>query len=73
MFSRNNHRVALQDSPEDLELESDSGTESNSKIEKTKAEEEAIDRGLQVWFENMQKLTYIIAMIVVLISYTLTR
>ncbi|KAL7589127.1 hypothetical protein Lser_V15G38111 [Lactuca serriola] len=35
------------DAPEDLELDSDTGTESISKIEPTKAEEEAIARGLQ--------------------------
>ncbi|KAI3782191.1 hypothetical protein L2E82_12226 [Cichorium intybus] len=36
-----------EDAPEDLELDSDTGTESNSKIEQTKAEEDAIARGLQ--------------------------
>ncbi|KAI3811408.1 hypothetical protein L1987_21130 [Smallanthus sonchifolius] len=41
------HELDVVDAPEDLELDSDTGTESNSKIEQTKAEEEAIARGLQ--------------------------
>ncbi|XP_024967324.1 uncharacterized protein LOC112507120 isoform X2 [Cynara cardunculus var. scolymus] len=41
------HELDVVDAPGDLELDSDTGTESNSKIEPTKAEEEAIARGLQ--------------------------
>lgn len=41
------HEQDVVDAPEDSELDSDTGTESNSKIEPTKAEEEAIARGLQ--------------------------
>ncbi|GKA14749.1 serine/threonine protein kinase, putative isoform 1, partial [Tanacetum coccineum] len=41
------HELDVADAPEDSELDSDTGTESNSKIEQTKAEEEAIARGLQ--------------------------
>ncbi|GJX66127.1 hypothetical protein Tco_0300470 [Tanacetum coccineum] len=36
-----------EDAPEDSKLDSNTGTESNSKIKQTKAEEEAIARGLQ--------------------------
>ncbi|KAL4571284.1 hypothetical protein LXL04_018042 [Taraxacum kok-saghyz] len=41
------HEQDIVDAHEDLELGSDTGTESNSKIEPTKAEAEAIARGLQ--------------------------
>ncbi|XP_076916057.1 uncharacterized protein LOC143575623 [Bidens hawaiensis] len=41
------HELDVADAPEDLELDSDTGTESNSKIEQTKAEEEAVAKGLQ--------------------------
>nr|GEW98606.1 hypothetical protein [Tanacetum cinerariifolium] len=41
------HELDVADAPEDSELDSDTSTESNSKIEQTKAVEEAIARGLQ--------------------------
>ncbi|KAM0020975.1 putative protein kinase TKL-Pl-6 family [Helianthus debilis subsp. tardiflorus] len=41
------HELDVVDAPEDLELDSDTGTESNYKIEQTKAEEEAVAKGLQ--------------------------
>ncbi|PWA62997.1 PB1 domain, Protein kinase domain, Ephrin receptor type-A /type-B [Artemisia annua] len=41
------HELDVTDAPEDSELDSDTGNESNSKIEQTKDEEEAIARGLQ--------------------------